>query len=252
MWSESQNSCYDRKNLSTDDTKPAALLLSTTSGHYRLAMPLRIGRRGKQKMNAKRLALFGGTAVVLAGGLIYSLGIYPPASGRDGQGAIGERKVYRAEQPSDASVTPGAAPVAMTATAEAMKNHQIPELQNGQIFQLSNGQMFQLRDGQLMQLKDGQMLQLKTGQMLQLQNGRLYQVKDGQMHELATGGMYQLRSGQMMQLQNGQLIHQLSNGQMFQLKSGQMLQLNNGQLYQMNNGQLYQLNSGQLQAMFKQ
>ena len=124
-------------------------------------------------MNAKRLALFGGTAVVLAGALIYSLGIYPPASGRDGQGAIGERKVYRAEQPSDASVTPGAAPVAMTATAEAMKNHQIPELQNGQIFQLSNGQMFQLKNGQLFQLNNGQLFQLNNGQLYQLNSGQL-------------------------------------------------------------------------------
>ena len=103
--------------------------------------------KGEQKMNAKKLALFGGAAVVLAGGLIYSLGIYPPGSGRDGQGAIGERKVYRAEQPADASVTPGAAPVAMAATAESMKNHQVPELQNGQIFQMSNGQMVQMMNG---------------------------------------------------------------------------------------------------------
>ena len=137
-------------------------------------------------MNAKKLALFGGSAVVLAGGLIYSLGIYPPGSGRDGQGAIGERKVYRADQPADASVTPGAAPVAMAATAEAMKNQQIPELQNGQIFQMSNGQIVQMMNGKFMQLRDGMTFQLMNGGMLQLQSGKLYQMRDGQMSPLRT------------------------------------------------------------------
>ena len=66
-------------------------------------------------MNIRRLALFAGAAVVIAGGLVYTLGIYPPASGRAGQGAIGERQVYRAQQPKDATVTPGTAPVAMQA-----------------------------------------------------------------------------------------------------------------------------------------
>ena len=69
-------------------------------------------------MNTKKLALCAGAVVVVAGGLIYSLGIYPPASMRGGEGAIGKRDVYRAEQPADASVNPGAAPVAMQATAE--------------------------------------------------------------------------------------------------------------------------------------
>ena len=63
-------------------------------------------------MNTKKLALFAGTVIVVAGGLIYTLGIYPPASMRGGEGAIGKRDVYRAEQPADASVNPGAAPVA--------------------------------------------------------------------------------------------------------------------------------------------
>jgi hypothetical protein len=72
-------------------------------------------------MNVKKLALFGASAVIVAGGLLYALGGYPPASGRAGQGAIGKRQVYRAEQPADASVTPGAAPVAIEATAEQLK-----------------------------------------------------------------------------------------------------------------------------------
>ena len=63
-------------------------------------------------MNTKKLALFAGAVVVVAGGLIYALGIYPPASLRGGEGAIGKRDVYRAEQPADATVTPSAAPVA--------------------------------------------------------------------------------------------------------------------------------------------
>jgi len=85
-------------------------------------------------MNSKKLLLFVGSAVVITGGLIYSLGIFPPSARRDGLGAIGERKVYRAEQPADAAVTPGVAPVALQATVDAMKNHQLPELQNGMIF----------------------------------------------------------------------------------------------------------------------
>ena len=71
-------------------------------------------------MNAKKLALFGGSGVIVAGCLLYAFGIYPPSSGRAGQGAIGQRQVYRAEQPKDASVNPDAAPVAMAAiTAKA-------------------------------------------------------------------------------------------------------------------------------------
>src|SRR6516164_5273495 len=124
-------------------------------------------------MNAKRLVLFGSVAVIVAGGLIYSLGIYPPASSRDGQGAIGERQVYRAEQPADASVTPGAAPVAMKASAEATKN--------GHTIQVKGGQVFQLTSGEFARLQGGQVVQLNNGQVLQVQNGAMYQVQDGQM-----------------------------------------------------------------------
>src|SRR6516225_4069482 len=115
-------------------------------------------------MNAKRLVLFGSVAVIVAGGLIYSLGIYPPASSRDGQGAIGERQVYRAEQPADASVTPGAAPVALTANVAQLKNSRISELKNGQLVQM-NGQMYQANGGQLVALVTGQVYQV-NGQLV--------------------------------------------------------------------------------------
>ena len=69
-----------------------------------------------------KLSLFGGAAVVVAGALIYCLGIYPPASKRDTQGAIGQRDVYRDPQAHDAAVTPGSAPVAgSTLIADAVK-----------------------------------------------------------------------------------------------------------------------------------
>jgi hypothetical protein len=62
-------------------------------------------------MNRKKLMLFGGAAIVLAGALVFELRIFPPGLGRLGQGAIGQRDVYRAPQAADGSVTPGAAPV---------------------------------------------------------------------------------------------------------------------------------------------
>src|ERR1700735_674813 len=108
-------------------------------------------------MNAKKLALFAGAAVVVAGGLVYWLGIFPPVAGRNGQGAIGQRQVYRADQPADASVNPGAAPVAVSATAEQMNGHK---LQNAQINQMNDGQLVQLMNGQLYQVRGGQLVQL--------------------------------------------------------------------------------------------
>ncbi|MEI9969975.1 MAG: hypothetical protein WDM87_15630 [Terracidiphilus sp.] len=90
-------------------------------------------------MNIRKLALFAGGAVIVAGGVIYSLGIYPPASWRDAHGAIGQREVYHAEQPADASVDPGAAPVAVSATAGQMNGKQ---LQNASVDQLNDGQLF--------------------------------------------------------------------------------------------------------------
>lgn len=89
-------------------------------------------------MNTKKLVLFGASGLVLAGALVYALGIYPPSSSRDGQGAIGKRDVYRAPQPADANVNPDAAPVATQANSKDVKT---PELQNGQMKdgQINNG-----------------------------------------------------------------------------------------------------------------
>lgn len=164
-------------------------------------------------MNAKKLVLFGGAAVILAGGLIYSLGIYPPASSRDGQGAIGQRQVYRAEQPADASVTPGSAPVAMTADAAKMKNSQISQLKNGQVVQM-NGQLYQVNANQLVALTNGGMYKV-DGQMVQFNNGmfylngNLYQLHDN-LVTLMNGGMYKLND-QMFQLSDGFLSRMNSN-----------------------------------------
>ena len=54
----------------------------------------------------KKFVLFSAGAVVVAGALIYVLGVYPPTSTRDAQGAIGQREVYRDPQARDAAVTP--------------------------------------------------------------------------------------------------------------------------------------------------
>ena len=112
----------------------AAILLYIVSGHHALPKAAKNRIEEEMVMNTKKLALFAGAVIVVAGGLIYTLGIYPPASMRGGEGAIGKRDVYRAEQPADASVNPGAAPVAMQATVDQMKNHKLPELQNGHDF----------------------------------------------------------------------------------------------------------------------
>jgi len=237
------------EKMTDDDTKYLGLLLYPVSGHFGSPIAAIPRSRGKN-MNRNKLLLFVGSAVVVAGGLIYSLGIYPPSAARDGQGAIGERKVYRAELAADAAVTPGVAPVAMQATIETMKNHQLPELQNGMVFQLKSGEMYQLNNGQLLALQNGYVFKLKNGNMLQLQNGQLYQLNAGQLLAIKNGMSFQLQSGQMLQIQNGQLLA-LKNGQMFQLSNGQMFQLNNGQLFQLNNGMLYQLNTGQIQAAMK-
>src|SRR5437660_11505859 len=75
----------------------------------------------------KKILVFAGGAIIIAGALVYVLKIYPPISGRDGQGAIGQRQVYRDGQARDAAVTPGAAPVAAKTrtAAEIKKIHEI-------------------------------------------------------------------------------------------------------------------------------
>jgi hypothetical protein len=177
-------------------------------------------------MNTKKLVLFGTSAVVLAGILVYALGIYPPASGRDGRGAIGQRDVYRADQATDASVNPNDAPVA---TADQLKSGEIVTLQDGQMFQLNNGLKYQLQDGKMVPLQSGITYRLRDGQMVQMRNGELYsQMSNGQF-------MHQLNSGQFMhQLNNGQIV--AMNGLTYKLNNGQMLALKNEMRDQMQNG----------------
>jgi len=166
-------------------------------------------------MNTKRLAIFGASAVVLAGVLVYALGIYPPASGRDGRGAIGQRNVYRADQPADASVNPGDAPVA---TADELKSGDAVTLQNGQMFQL-NGQMYQLQSGRIVALQSGQMYRLADGQMVQMKSDGLYAQMNGQFN-------HQLNNSQFVShFTNGQLV--ALNGITYKLDNGQMLALKN-------------------------
>jgi hypothetical protein len=184
-----------------------------------------ISTRGDWTMNTKKLALFGASAVVLAGVLVYALGIYPPASGRDGRGAIGQRDVYRAEQPTDASVNPNDAPVA---TADQLKN--AVTLQNGQMFALSNGQMYQVQNGNFVALQNGQMYRMNDGQMVKMQDGFLYHMNHGElMRQLNTGELvHQLNVGQVVALQNGMMFKMMDNGRMLALGNEMSNQMQNG------------------------
>ena len=88
-----------------------------------------------------KIAMFSAIAVVVAGALVYVLGIYPPVSGRDGQGAIGQRQVYRDGQAADAAVTPGSAPVAastLTAAETKRINDISSKLAAGFVAQMSS------------------------------------------------------------------------------------------------------------------
>lgn len=162
-------------------------------------------------MNAKKIALFGTSAVVLGGVLVYALGIFPPASGRDGRGAIGQRNVYHAEQPADATVNPGDAPVANDAATGPVKTSG-----------LQNGQMNQLKDGQVVALQNGMMVRMKNGELVALQSGQLNQLQSGQVFvQMKNGQLLALQSGQLNQMKNGQVVA-LQNGMMMQLQSGSM------------------------------
>src|SRR6185437_6897439 len=122
-------------------------------------------------MNTKKLVLFGGAAVVVAGAVVYLLGVFPPGLSGMGLGAIGRRNVDRAEQPADATVTPGSAPVAMQATLAKIKNHQIPMMQNGQMFLVNNGYAYLYMNGSLVGLTAAQANSLQTGHIVAFQNG---------------------------------------------------------------------------------
>jgi hypothetical protein len=190
-------------------------------------------------MNIKKLALFAGAAVVVAAGLVYSLGIYPARSTRDGQGAIGERQVYRADQPGDVAITPGEAPVAMAADASLLKKGQIVQLQNGQILQMSNGN-FEIRmaNGVLLRLSNTQFSRLSSAQFAKMSDGLSAHMLSNQMMKvspdqfaLELNGNYflaHMEAGQFLQLNSGMYVALTSNG--FAQRNGQMLQLTPNQL----------------------
>jgi len=164
-------------------------------------------------MNSKKLVLFGASAVVLAGVLVYALGIYPPASARDGRGAIGQRDVYRADQPADASVNPNAAPVAAADSA------QVVTLQNGDLYQMSNGLRYQVQ----------------SGQMVPMQNGVVYRLNNGDMVKTDSGFLYRMESGQFVrQMNSNNFVHQLNTNQMVSLNGMMFKMMNNGQMQRLN------------------
>ena len=196
-------------------------------------------------MNIRKLALFAGGAVIVAGGVIYSLGIYPPASWRNAHGAIGQRDVYHADQPADASVDPGAAPVAVSADADQMKSQK---LENAQVNQLNDGQLVQAMNGRMYRVSDGQMVQLMNGQVFQM-NGQMVRFMNGQILQM-NGEMIHLMHDQMFQMKNDQLV-QMMNGQFYRMQDGQMVRLMNGQFFHMN-GEMIHLMNGQMQMGMRQ
>jgi hypothetical protein len=194
----------------------------------------------EQHMNTKRLTIFGGAALVVAGALVYSLGIYPPGSGRNGQGAIGERQVYRAEQPKDASVTPGTAPVALQASADQIRKGQIFQLKDGQFIRLSNG-------GFALQFRNGDLLPLNNAQFSHL-NGAL--LTNALTSELRPNQIMQVSADQFVfELKGDRFVAQLKDGMYLALANGNFVRLQNGAFSQIN-GQLMQLTQSQLQANF--
>ena len=190
-------------------------------------------------MNTKKLALFAGAAVIVAAGLVYCLGIYPARSSRDGRGAIGQREVYRADQPADASVNPGAAPVAMEADASLLKKGQIVQLQNGQLLQMSNGNFaLRMANGILLQLSNAQFDRLSSAQFAQMNAGLSAHMLNNQMMKvspdqfvLKLNGNYfvaHMEDGRFLQLNSGMYVALTSNG--FAQRNGQLLQLTPNQL----------------------
>jgi hypothetical protein len=192
-------------------------------------------------MNTKKLVLFGGAAVIVAAVLVYSLGIYPPSSARNGQGAIGQRQVYRADQPADASVSPGAAPVAMEAQASQLKKGQIVQLQNGQFMQLSNG-------GFALRLNNGNLLALNNAQFARLTSAQFARLNDGLTANLQAGQIMKVSADQFVFQMNGdRFVGQLTDGMFLKLNSGLYVGLTSGG-FALRDGMLMQLTANQLQA----
>ncbi len=190
-------------------------------------------------MNIRKLALFAGGAVIVAGGVIYSLGIYPPASWRNAHGAIGQREVYHSDQPADASVTPDAAPVAMQAEANLLKKGQIVQLQNGQLLQLHNGDfVMRMTNGNLLQLSNAQFNRLSSAQFARMNDGLSAHMQDNQFMKVSAdqfvlrlNGNYfatHMAEGKFLQLNSGMYVALTSNG--FAQRNGQFMQLTPNQL----------------------
>ena len=228
------------KNIWIDDTNLAVILLYEVSG-----LPQRFpnrryeSNRGGTIMNIRKLALFAGGAVIVAGGVIYSLGIYPPASWRNAHGAIGQRDVYHAEQPVDASVTPDSAPVAMQADASQLKKGEVVQLQNGQLLRMSNGDFaIRMMNGNLLQLSHAQFSRLSSDQFARMNEGMSAHMQDNQMMKvspdqfvLRMNGNYfvaHMEDGKFLQLNSGMYVALTSNG--FAQRNGQLMQLTPNQL----------------------
>jgi hypothetical protein len=192
-------------------------------------------------MDIRKLALFAGGAVIVAGGLIYALGIYPPASWRNAHGAIGQRDVYHAEQPADATVTPDDAPVAMQAEANLLKKGQIVQLQNGQLLQLRNGDfMIRMANGNLLQLSNAQFNRLSSTQFARMNEGMSAHMQDNQMMKVSPDQF-------VLQMNGNYFVTHLAEGKFLQLNSGMYVALTSNGFAQ-RNGQLLQLTPNQLQS----
>jgi hypothetical protein len=192
-------------------------------------------------MNTKKWVLFGGAAVIVAGVMVYSLGIYPPGSARNGQGAIGQRQVYRADQPADASVTPGAAPVAMQADESLLKKGQIVQLQNGQLLQLSNGDfVIRMTSGKLVQLSNAQFTRLSSAQFARMNDGLSAHLQDNQIMKVSPDQF-------VLQLNGNYFVTHLADGRFLQLNSGLYVALTSTGFAQ-RNGQLMQMTQNQLES----
>lgn len=202
-------------------------------------------------MSKKRLGLYGGALAVIAAGLVYSLGIYPPASVRDGQGAIGQRQVYRAAQPKDANVTPGSAPVAMQADLDQMKKGQMFELKNGQLMRLSDGGFaWKVKNGAFYRLDDGQFTHLNNAQFAQLMHGLSADLHQDVSARLATHMMMRVSANQVVFRLNGDhFLAHLEYGNFMRLRNGMMARLQQNGFAEMN-GKLLALSQNQIRANF--
>jgi hypothetical protein len=217
---------------------------------------------GGEVMNTKKMVLFGGAAVLVGGAVVYLLGVFPPGLSRVGLGAIGKRQVYRAEQPADATVNPGSAPVAVQATLQKIKNHQIPIMQNGQMFIVNNGYSYFYMNGSLVGLTAAQANSLQTGHVVAFQNGSAM-LQSGLVTFLTPAQAVALNTNVQSNLntnaaaavstnvQSGLTNHEASalntNAYSYlntNLQTGVSFMLNNGVTYFLQNGVVYNVTNG--------